>query len=113
MLSRQVVLEYLPVVHRLRLYRPRLRSRLTLSGRTFLRNPLAFDGGDSHSALATHTGILSCIASTDPSGSASAAIQRSSTNVIANIPKLRWQVLAPLYLRRTITRPVSYYALFK
>ena len=29
------------------------------------------------------------------------------------IPKLRWCVLAPLHLRRTITRPVSYYALFE
>ena len=28
------------------------------------------------------------------------------------IPQLRCQVLAPLYLRRTFTRPVSYYALF-
>ena len=28
-------------------------------------------------------------------------------------PKLRWCVLAPLHLRRTTTRPVSYYALFK
>ena len=28
--------------------RPRLRSRLTLSGRTFLRNPEAFGGRDSH-----------------------------------------------------------------
>ena len=28
-------------------------------------------------------------------------------------PKLRRCVLAPLHLRRTITRPVSYYALFK
>ena len=34
------------------------------------------------------------------------------TTSVAN-PKLRWQVLAPLYLRRTITRPVSYYALFE
>ena len=32
-------------------FRPRLRPRLTLSGRTFLRNPWAFDGGDSHSSL--------------------------------------------------------------
>jgi hypothetical protein len=29
-------------------FRPRLRSRLTLSGRAFLRKPWAFDGGDSH-----------------------------------------------------------------
>src|SRR5690606_12695705 len=28
--------------------RRRLRSRLTLSGRTFLRNPEAFGGGESH-----------------------------------------------------------------
>ena len=33
-------------------------------------------------------------------------------NLILN-PKLRWCVLAPLHLRRTITRPVSYYALFE
>ena len=33
--------------------------------------------------------------------------------MVITIPKLRWQVLAPLYLRRTITRPVSYYALFE
>jgi hypothetical protein len=29
-------------------FRPRLRSRLTLSGRAFLRKPWAFDGEDSH-----------------------------------------------------------------
>ena len=28
-------------------------------------------------------------------------------------PSLRWQVLAPLHIRRTTTRPVSYYALFE
>ena len=33
-------------------------------------------------------------------------------NAFALSPKLRWCVLAPLHLRRTITRPVSYYALF-
>ncbi len=38
-LTLKVVLESLPVVHRLRLYRPRLRPRLTLRGRTFLRKP--------------------------------------------------------------------------
>ncbi len=29
-------------------FRPRLRARLTLSGRTFLRKPWVFDGRDSH-----------------------------------------------------------------
>src|SRR5699024_11269372 len=39
-------------------FRPQLRSRLTLSGRTFLRNPYAFGERDSHSFFVTHTGIL-------------------------------------------------------
>ena len=29
-------------------FRPRVRTRLTLSGRTLLRKPSAFGGGDSH-----------------------------------------------------------------
>ena len=60
-------------------FRPRLRSRLTLSGRTFLRKPLAFDGEDSHLTLATHTGILSTVSSTAPHGTASANTLCSST----------------------------------
>ena len=42
---------------------PRLRSRLTLSGRTFLRNPWVFGLCDSHTHLATHANILSRILS--------------------------------------------------
>jgi hypothetical protein len=45
-------------------FRPRLRSRLTLGGRAFPRNPWTFGGGDSHSPLATHAGILTRTAST-------------------------------------------------
>ena len=60
-------------------FRSRLRSRLTLSGRTFLRNPQIFGGQDSHLPLATHANILSRIQSTDPSESASARIRCSST----------------------------------
>jgi hypothetical protein len=59
--------------------RPRLRSRLTLSGRTFLRNPRIFGGQDSHLPLATHANILSRILSTVPYGPASACIRCSST----------------------------------
>ena len=51
--------------------RPRLRSRLTLGGRTFPRKPQAFDDKDSHFILATHTGILSRESSTLPYGRAS------------------------------------------
>ena len=44
--------------------RPRLRTRLTLGGRTFPRNPWTFGGGDSHSSFATHAGIRTRTAST-------------------------------------------------
>ena len=60
-------------------YRPRLRSRLTLSGRAFLRKPWAFGGRDSHSSFATHTGILTSKRSTSPSGLTSQHLERSPT----------------------------------
>ena len=39
-------------------FRPRLRSRLTLSRLALLRNPWAFGGGVSHSSFVTHASIL-------------------------------------------------------
>ena len=45
-------------------FRPRLRSRLTLSRRTLLRNPWAIGGGDSHPSFVTYAGILASQAST-------------------------------------------------
>src|SRR5579863_6600076 len=45
-------------------FRPRLRSRLTLSRRTLLRKPWAISGGDSHPSFVTHAGILTSAAST-------------------------------------------------
>ena len=92
--------------------RPRLRSRLTLSGRTFLRKPWAFDGQDSHLTLATHADILPSVQSTAPSGTASARTHCSSTDT-SLYPVASVAGLAPLHLRRTFTRPVSYYALFQ
>ena len=44
--------------------RPRLRSRLTLGGLTWPRNPWSFGGRVSHSSFATHACILTRIAST-------------------------------------------------
>ena len=70
-------------------FRPQLRSRLTLGGRTFPRKPQTFDGGVSRSSLATYAGILSSIQSTAASATASARIHCSSTNTITSIPKLR------------------------
>ena len=45
-------------------FRPRLRSRLTLSRRTLLRNPWTIGGEDSHLSFVTHAGILTSRAST-------------------------------------------------
>ena len=45
-------------------FRPRLRSRLTLSRRTLLRNPWTIGGGDSHPSFVTNAGILTSGAST-------------------------------------------------
>ena len=87
------VQEFQPVVHRLR-FSPRLRPRLTLSGRTFLRKPWAFDGEDSHFTFATHANILSCLVSTEPYSSASPSRHCSPTITVSN-PSLRYQILAP------------------
>src|SRR5687768_14759039 len=45
-------------------FRPRLRSRLTLSRRTLLRKPWTIGGGDSHPSFVTHAGILTSRSST-------------------------------------------------
>src|SRR5436190_23924094 len=45
-------------------FRPRLRSRLTLSRRTLLRKPRTIGGGDSHPPCATYAGILTSRRST-------------------------------------------------
>ena len=45
-------------------FRPRLRTRLTLSRRTLLRKPWAIGGEDSHPPFVTHAGILTSQAST-------------------------------------------------
>ena len=91
-------------------FRPRLSSRLTRGGRTYPRKPQIFGHYDSHAILATHSGILTPMQSTCASAHASPRIRRSPTDL--SIPKLRLYALAPLNLRRSITRPVSYYALF-
>jgi hypothetical protein len=45
-------------------FRPRLRSRLTLSRLALLRNPWAFGGGVSHPSFVTRASILTSQAST-------------------------------------------------
>ena len=52
-------------------FRPRLRSRLTLSRRTLLRKPWTIGGEDSHLPCVTHAGILTSCRSTTASAIAS------------------------------------------
>ena len=74
-------------------FRPRLRPRLTQSRSALLWKPWIFGRKDSHLPLATHSGILSSIQSTAPSGTASPRMQCSSTNL--SVPQLRCRVSAP------------------
>ena len=63
--------------------------------------------------LATHTGILSCAVSTVPLDTASASAHCSSTAHPFRCTHRFGVTFSPGHLRRTITRPVSYYALFE
>jgi hypothetical protein len=60
-------------------FRPRLRSRLTLSRRTLLRKPWTIGGEDSHLSLVTHAGILTSSYSTAAYATASQPLERSPT----------------------------------
>ena len=93
-------------------FRPRLRSRLTLSGRAFLRKPWAFDGGDSHPSFRyshRHSHFQALHGSSRYRFTAAwNALLPSLTGSIASVV-----CLAPLHFRRGVTRLVSYYALFE
>src|SRR5438270_4691066 len=60
-----------PACHRLRLLRPRLRTRLTLGRLTLPRNPQAFGVRGLYTQYATDSGILTSRCSTSPRGLAS------------------------------------------
>ena len=61
-------------------FRPCLRPRLTQGRSALPWKPWIFGLKDSHFNLATHSGILSSIRSTAPSGTASMRMECSSTN---------------------------------
>ena len=92
--------------------RPRLRSRLTQSRSALLWKPWIFGLEDSHLHLATHSGILSSICSTAPSGAASSYMQCSSTNHLRD-SSASVVCFSPGHFRRRTSRLVSYYALFE
>src|SRR5699024_11803251 len=92
-------------------FRPRLRPRLTQSRSALLWKPWIFGHKDSHLILATHSGILSSMQSTAPSGTASPRMQCSSTNLYGSSASVAR--FSPGHFRRRTSRPVSYYALFE
>ena len=107
------VQEFQPVVHRLR-FPPRLRSRLTLSRRSLLRNPRAFGGKDSHLSFRysyqhSHFPQVHRTFQFDfyPMGTLPYPVYFTYT-ATASV-----SYFSPGNLRRRVSRPVSYYALFK
>jgi hypothetical protein len=80
-----LVQDFLPACHRLRLQRPRLRSRLTLGRLTLPRNPQAFGVCGSYTDDATHSGIRTSVRSTSLRSLASARTQRSPTIPVAGL----------------------------
>ena len=95
-------------------FRPRLRSRLTLRGRAFLRNLRLSADKILTYLFVTHTGILTCMHSTSPYGLDFNRTYNAPLPHTIRCPSIASVVcLAPLHFRRRVTRPVSYYALFK
>ena len=94
-------------------FRPRLRSRLTLGGLSFPRNPWASGECVSRTLCVTYADILSSIMSTNLYRLTSSFMERSSTDQTFIQSRSFGSVLSPLYFRRRNPRPVSCYALFK
>ena len=92
---------------------PRLRSRLTLRRRSLLRNPRAFGGLDSHQPFRysyQHSHFLPLHGSLRYRFSVIRTLPYPDCkqSAIASVP-----CLSPGHLRRSVSRPVSYYALFE
>ena len=92
---------------------PRLRSRLTLRRRSLLRNPRAFGGLDSHQPFRysyQHSHFLPLHSSFRYRFSVIRTLPYPDCkqSAIASVP-----CLSPGHLRRSVSRPVSYYALFE
>ena len=96
-------------------FRPRLRTRLTPGGRTFPGKPWNFGDGDSHPVfryLCLHGHF--CMAQHGSPHTFSPIQNALLSRIAKSYPSASSVIyLSPDYFRRRITRPVSYYALFK
>src|SRR5262245_65030390 len=84
-------------------FRPRLRSRLTLSRLALLRNPWAFGGRVSHSPFVTRASILTSHASTAGFRRRFAGMGTLPYRSAKQSPWLRFLAWAPLHHPRPIT----------
>ncbi len=89
--------------------RPRLRSRLTLGGTAWPRNPWSFGGRDSHSPIATHACILTRAASTigfHHSFSGCTTLPYPSTPLAPPVKPMRRCIVRMTQLRRCASAPL-------
>ena len=91
--------------------RPQLRTRLTRADEPSSGN-LSQSVDGIPTSFATHTGILTSKRSTCPCDHASTPLERSPTIVLRTIHSFG-NMFSPVHFRRSVTRLVSYYALFK
>ena len=94
-------------------FRPRLRSRLPQSRSALLWKPWIFGLGDSHSHLATHSGILSSRLSTAPYRYRFAAPAMLLYHAPCGVSSASVVCFSHGNFRRRTSRPVSCYALFQ
>ena len=90
--SREVVRDYSPVVHHLRLSAS-AKARLTRRGRTLRRKPSTSGEHGSHMFVATHASILTSARSTRPCQARFVAAERSPTtpnSQAVGSPWFRW-----------------------
>jgi hypothetical protein len=109
-----------PACHRLRLLRPRLRTRLTLGRLTLPRNPQAFGVSGSCRHDATHSGIRTSFLSTSPCDLASLIFKNAPLPSIlsyrsrASVPSLSLVTLSvPLHSTSELLRTLSMVAASK
>ena len=93
-------------------FRPRLRVRLTLGGRTFPRKPWISVTGILTRFFVTYVCMVTSMRSTCCFHQAS-LLHRTLSYPQQAGSRLRLMGFSPDHFRRRITRPVSYYALFK
>ena len=97
-------------------FRPRLRGRLTLGGRTYPRNPRDFGGRDSHPAYrysCPHSHLCTVHGQFPSRFYPYTTLPYHAPGPETGYIRSFGRILSPVHFRRKTTRLVSCYALFK